>query len=589
MSRKPKPGKSLAEVNPELAKEWHLIKNGDVTPSDVSEHSHTKVWWKCEKGDDHEWEASVANRSKGKGCPICSGQKVVISNSLAILNPKLAKEWHSTKNDNLRANQVSLNSGKKVWWKCPKGDDHEWESTIYNRSLGSGCAICSGYKTVLSNSLATVKPLIAKQWHPTKNAALTPYDVYFGTHKKVWWKCPKGDDHAWEATVESRTGNRERGCPICVGQKTVASNSLATVNPELIKEWHPIKNGELTPHDLTVSSSRKKVWWKCNKGDDHEWEASPATRSTGSGCPYCSARYTSEKNSLVYTHPALLKEWCYELNLGIQPSQFSSGSDKKVWWKCNKGSDHIWKSSIGGRSGRDRGCPICSGKKVVKSNSLVSVNPSLAKEWHPTKNGNLTAEKVTSRSSKKVWWKCLKGNDHEWITSISHRSNGRNCPYCTLTPQSRQELTITFELKQFFEVDPKGLITMVNGKRWTIDIYLKELNLGIEFDGSYWHQAKEEKDKQKTLKLKADGFKIMRIREEPLKAITDIDVISKLPFNAKHVADDILKHILVAYPLDQNKVDLINQYLRKRTIQNEQGLEDYIEEILTEKAERKKK
>ena len=39
------------------------------------------------------------------------------------------------------------------------------------------------------NSLAETYSDIAKQWHPTKNGELTPFDVTPGTKKKVWWKC----------------------------------------------------------------------------------------------------------------------------------------------------------------------------------------------------------------------------------------------------------------------------------------------------------------------------------------------------------------------------------------------------------------
>ena len=60
MARKPPKGKSLAEVNPELARQWHTSKNGDLTPRDVTPGSHKKVWWKCNKGDDHEWEAQIS-------------------------------------------------------------------------------------------------------------------------------------------------------------------------------------------------------------------------------------------------------------------------------------------------------------------------------------------------------------------------------------------------------------------------------------------------------------------------------------------------------------------------------------------------
>ena len=83
MARKPPKGKSLAEVNPELAKQWHPTKNGDLTPNDVKAGSSKKVWWKCDKGDDHEWETAIGNRSIGKGCSICAGQKTVLSNCLA--------------------------------------------------------------------------------------------------------------------------------------------------------------------------------------------------------------------------------------------------------------------------------------------------------------------------------------------------------------------------------------------------------------------------------------------------------------------------------------------------------------------------
>ena len=57
--KKVAPGKSLADKFPEIAKQWHPTKNGDLTPSDVAVSSHKKVWWTCPKGDDHEWEATL--------------------------------------------------------------------------------------------------------------------------------------------------------------------------------------------------------------------------------------------------------------------------------------------------------------------------------------------------------------------------------------------------------------------------------------------------------------------------------------------------------------------------------------------------
>jgi hypothetical protein len=573
----------LATLNPELAKEWHPTKNADLTPFDLTVSSNKKVWWKCEKGYDHEWIASLSDRNNGKGCPICVNQKIVLSNCLATLNPVLSKEWHPTKNGDLTPYDVSISSGKKVWWKCEKGYDHEWESIIANRTKGIGCPVCSGNKVTLSNCLATLNPELSKEWHPTKNGDLTTYDITSGSEIKVWWKCDKGDDHEWKANVNSRSNGS--GCPVCRNRKAVLSNCLATLNPELAKEWHPSMNTKLTPYKVTLGSEIK-VWWKCEKGDDHEWEARISDRANGSGCPVCSGNKVILSNCLATLNPELAKEWHATKNGDLSPFDLTVSSNKKVWWKCEKGNDHQWESSINHRT-NDRGCPICSGKKVVLSNCLATLNPKLAKEWHPTKNFDLTPNSVTTGSDKKVWWKCEKGDDHEWESIIANRTKGKGCPYCTLTPQSKQELTITFELIKFFKINPKGFKARIKGKIMSIDIYIPKLNLGIEFDGSYWHKGKRALDKLKTEKLEDNGFKIMRIREEPLKIITGIDIISKTPFNAKDVTNDILKHILKTYDLDKRKVNRINEYLLKSEIQNEKGLYIYIEKILTEKAIKK--
>ena len=130
---------SLLFMNPQLAEEWNYEKNGVLKPEEVMPNSHKKVWWKCSKG--HEWQATIANRNKGRGCPYCSSNKILKGyNDLATINPKLAKEWNYEKNGDLRPEDFLSNSGKKVWWKCSK--DHEWQATIAHRNKGRGCPIC---------------------------------------------------------------------------------------------------------------------------------------------------------------------------------------------------------------------------------------------------------------------------------------------------------------------------------------------------------------------------------------------------------------------------------------------------------------
>ncbi len=129
----------LQTVNPTLSKEWNYEKNTGLTPVDVTPSSNKIVWWKCIQG--HEWQASIADRNNGRGCPYCAGKKVLKGyNDLQTLNPTLAKEWNYKKNNGLTPMDVAPNSHKKVWWKCNKG--HEWQAIIGNRHKGNGCPIC---------------------------------------------------------------------------------------------------------------------------------------------------------------------------------------------------------------------------------------------------------------------------------------------------------------------------------------------------------------------------------------------------------------------------------------------------------------
>jgi len=202
--------------------------------------------------------------------------------------------------------------------------------------------------------------------------------------------------------------------------KLLQLNNLEFVNPKLAKEWHPTKNGELTPRDV-FKSSRQKVWWKCNKG--HEWQAVIYARNVGNNCPYCAGLLPTKDNNFEKSNPKLSKEWHPRNKL--TPSDVTPRSSRKVWWICNKG--HEWESSIVSRS-KGNGCPYCSGQKVCKDNCLETIAPDLAKEWHPTKNGELTPRDVTKGSMKKVWWRCSKG--HAWQATVNNRYHGASCKKC---------------------------------------------------------------------------------------------------------------------------------------------------------------
>ena len=269
-------------------------------------------------------------------------------------------------------------------------------------------------------SLLRNNPELAKEWHPTQNGSLTSADLTPGSNKKVWWVCTKG--HEWQAKVNDRN-YAKTGCPYCSGHRVCDDNSLQTVSPDLSRQWHRTKNGPLTPKDVTPGST-KKVWWTCSEG--HTWKAVVSSRNRGRGCPYCTGRAVGKDNCLQTINPELAKQWHPARNGGLTPRDVTPNSDKKAWWVCDRG--HEWHATISNRNS-GRGCPYCAGRAVCEDSSLQTVNPSLAAEWHPVKNGWLTPKTVTPGSSRKVWWRCVRG--HDWEAIINSRSKGYGrCPYC---------------------------------------------------------------------------------------------------------------------------------------------------------------
>ena len=431
--------KVITEINdlqsqfPDIAGEWHPTRNGVLKPSEVLKGSTKKVWWQCSNHPDHEWDSQIIKRTAlGRGCPICAGKKVLEGfNDLKSTNPEIAKEWHPTKNGDLKPTQVTRGSARKVWWKCSKNPDHEWDGMVSNKSKGSGCPICAG-RDVLEgyNDLNSTEPELAKEWHPTRNSDLKSTEVTRGSEKKVWWQCRKYPDHEWVSSINHRS--KGGGCPICAGKKVLEGfNDLKTTEPKIAEEWHPTKNGDLKPTEITRSSD-KKVWWQCSNYRDHEWNSQIKNRSLGNGCPICSVRNVLEGfNDLNSTNPKLAKEWHPTRNSDLKPTQVRNGSGRRVWWQCAKYQDHEWEAPLTQRTGKGSGCPICAGRDVLEGyNDLNSTEPELAKEWHPTRNGDLKPTGVTRSTHKKVWWQCSNYPDHEWNALISSRSRGGGCPIC---------------------------------------------------------------------------------------------------------------------------------------------------------------
>ena len=479
---------------PEIAKEWHPTKNGDLKPEDYSYGSGKKAWWLCP--EKHDYDARICGRTRGRGCPTCSGKIVSDENRLSIKNPELVKEWHPTKNGDLKPEDYSYGSDRKAWWLCPNG--HEYDAVIGNRArLSTGCPRCTNQSSRPEIRILTELKYIFSEVLSRDKSNGAEIDVFIpefaigveydgsyyhsGSAKNENDKAKneilekKGINlvRVREAPLEKLTSSdisvpnkdldkkalnlivseiRARIYPAMKDEITAyikdtafnneelfltylsyfpspfPEHALPSTHHELCKEWHPTKNAPLTPENFSYGSNIK-VWWLCPK--KHDYDARIANRANGKGCPTCSGRTVSDENRFSIKYPEIAKEWHPIKNGDLKPEDYSYGSHIKVWWLCPK--KHDYDATIANRT-NGKGCPDpdCMRKKKISDENRLSVrHPEIAKEWHPTKNGDLKPDDYSYASLRKAWWLCPKKHDyHARIGNRTRATRATGCPDC---------------------------------------------------------------------------------------------------------------------------------------------------------------
>lgn len=453
---------------------------------------------------------------------------------LGVHRPDIASEWHPTRNVPLMATEVTVASRLKVWWLC-RSCGYEWMAMIAPRTrpdaASPGCRACRKRLRLEVNSLAKQRPDLAAEWHPTKNGSLTPYDVEAGERREVWWRCVEG--HEFSSRIDTRTTpTGHRLCRDCYWIRSARRLPLSESHPHIAATIHPTLNNPVPNPELISAGSGRRLWWRCSEG--HEWEASVIDRIGTSGCPFCLGRRVSPATCLAATNPDAAARWHPTRN-DRSPTDVTPGSDYRAWFIC--GSGHEYRRAVYTET-RGVGCLACR-LEVSPEDSLAWCHPDVASEWHPTKN-DMSPEEVTKANGYRAWWRCTNG--HEWQTSVSNRTvAGTGCPDCFRPVSSRQEGRVGEALKVAFcreHEDIRGPIAGV-GQIGKVDFVFRDLGLVVEFDGSYWHQGREDRDIDKAYRLRELGWTVIRIRERPLPILTTHDVVSEFGEDVADVADRV--------------------------------------------------
>ena len=264
-----------------LQQQWDIAANAHLGGIGITPYSTKRVRWLCDQcpdGHPHSWSASVANRSRGTGCPQCSSRKVCTHSSLATRAPLVAAQWDCEANTGTPDTMLA-NSHQQVGWCCDVCS-HKWNASPNRRvSLDTGCPQCAKFKKWTSRPTFADHPLLA-EWDHERNSKLGNYpgNTTLQSHKQIFWlcnKCPAGQQHSWSTPACGRTGCIKRGCPMCAGRKACRCNSLQALCPDVAAEWDCSKN-KGQPSDYTVSSNHRAWWSSLQRGS---WQAQISSRT----------------------------------------------------------------------------------------------------------------------------------------------------------------------------------------------------------------------------------------------------------------------------------------------------------------------
>lgn len=290
---KPKPGRSLGEVRPDLIDQWS--DKNDLTPFDYTPSSAVKVWWKCTNGLGHAFHANIyaLTRKIPIKCSVCNGKQLLANfNDLTTTHPDLAKQLDPADNNGLSGSDFSAGSSKKPVWTCD-GCGHKWSATVGSRTRArpAGCPACTNRVLVVGfNDMATTHPEFAAQLLPEDNGGKGPEGFTMGYTKMLVWTCPE-HGHKYTAVPGLRKKGKW-GCPYCANREVLPGfNDLESQFPEVAASFHSDAEGlGRTPRSVPFGTTTK-FNWECK--EHGVWTAQVNSRTLyKTGCPVC-GKYVS--------------------------------------------------------------------------------------------------------------------------------------------------------------------------------------------------------------------------------------------------------------------------------------------------------
>lgn len=180
-----------------------------------------------------------------------------------------------------------------------------------------------------------------------------------------------------------------------------------------------------------------------------------------------------KKPNLLEEYAELAAMWAYDLNGELTPDKVTSGSSKKVYWRCQDNEKHVFKRPINKmisyRTKEVTGCIYCSKNAKIPfpgENDFLTVVPEARVMWD-WENNTLEPTQLLPYSNKRANFKCEYG--HQFSKKITDFTKSPYCPEC-LKEQSSYVQNVPV-VKEFWDTkkntdDLNGLILSAKTMEW---------------------------------------------------------------------------------------------------------------------------
>ncbi len=373
---------------------------------------------------------------------------------------------------------------------------------------------------------------IVSHWDYKNNIESPDSIAAKSNNKKYWWLCPDCGKSFPRTPLKMSIGTCR--CKDC-GSKYRANiryasllkyrKSVADI-PEVAVLFASEYNDRKASEVLSMSDRKYKFHCK-NCGALFERQ----TKNVTLGQYYCDnctqerrrnsylkTRY--EKHETCAQRENIIKIWDYEMNAAeeIYPDKLTAHSKREIHLLCPVCGKR-WRDFPDARYDKQPMCPDCGNKRAGKANkdraliangSAADADSRILKYWHPTKNGNSTPYDYTRNAPDVCVFLCELGHEYE-MPIVDFINRLHPCPICKPgSHTSFAEKVIAYYLSKIVEVIENYRILEL---RMEFDIWIPTMNTAIEYDGSYYHKGRENRDRKKDIYCAENKIRLVRVKE----------------------------------------------------------------------------